>query len=236
VSENDKEPPRRYRSFWERIGLFGPPLAAISILDRLDILVTFQKFIDKFIKLWHVWVANAWNSVLALFGISQITNIDAVFFTFFLMLILSFFTAFSVEDRKFTWKEKVYGYSAAIFGLLIISAIFTTADMATYSQDPSTYRQSIQNDIYNIYVSLLRPESIPATQYAAYLDALIVFVFYAVLSLLAFFLSFLIARLVGGRIQIWRLSRRLYLVIGFAAAMLLANEAALLIENYVDLS
>lgn len=231
-----KAKPRR--SLIERLGLISSPLAALAVVEKLDALVFLSGFAKVIIDHWNNWTKVFWVYILSYFNISDISNIDAVFLTFTFMLTVTLLSSLVSQDPRLTRREILWGSFFVCIGFLILAALFTAGDITTFneefgsSENIANYDKTLQFYLYSQYMELLRLDRmVGATQYAQYWKVLFVFLFYIIVSLCIFLFIFLVSRIFRLRIQVWRMARRIYLIIGLAAVLLAINSAVYLLEQ-----
>lgn len=229
---------RKKRSLIERLGLISSPLAALAVVEKLDALVFISDFTKVVLSHWNDWTKVFWVYILSFFNIKELSNIDAVFLTFTLMFTLTLLSSLVATNPNFTRREIVRGSFFVCIGFFILAAFFAAGDIATFNRefsDPETilnYDKTLQFYLYSQYMDLLRLDRmVGATKYAQEWNVFFVFLFYLIVSICIFLFIFAISRLFRLRIQIWRMARRIYLIIGVTVVVLAINFTVYLWES-----
>jgi len=215
-TENRKKDKNRIRN----LGIVGAAFAAFSAISAFDAVADFSGVVKLMVAHWHYAVTVAWNFVLGAFGFEPIQRLDAVFLTFFLMMVISLLMSLQLSDPNLSKQRYFQGWIFTVIGLAIIAGIFALGDQAVYEAtfketgSPEFYKSSIQSYFYSTYVGIIDPGTwMPASENPKLIQLAFLFVFYIV-SLTIIFIVFLLApRLVGLRVNIWSVATRLWLII-----------------------
>jgi hypothetical protein len=225
---------RRFRG----LGIAGALLAAFSLLNALEGLISLSQIVKIISDRWTDFVKAFWNFLLSFVDLPTITSVDAVFLTFFSMMMVSIITSFRTGSHNPAGARRVFRYIAAIVGLIILVGLFTFGDMIAYDREVQLsgnhafYKSSIQSYFYKYYIEMIHPETwVEAGPEAEYIRFALLFFFYFIVSLGIIIISSLIGFLFGLNVSIRNISLRIWLIVILVASMIGLNFGTLLFEN-----